>query len=143
MNEHMVIRSLIEERARAIHDRHAEAVLHYYSEDVVNFDLAPPLAYRGREATDPAELKRWFESWSGPINLSFEQLTVHRADKVAFAHGLMHMTGPRNDGTHTDVWVRMTVGLEERDGTWRIVHEHQSFPTRMDGSGLSASDLTP
>jgi ketosteroid isomerase-like protein len=143
MIDDTAIRKIIEERARAIHDRDAEAAVRYYSDDAVNFDLAPPLAYRGREATDPAELKRWFDSWSGPINLSFDQLTVHRADSVAFAHGLMRMTGRRTDGTHTDVWVRMTVGLEERDGAWRIVHEHQSFPTKMDGSGLSASDLKP
>jgi len=143
MNDDTAIRKIIEERARAIHDRDAEAVLRFYSDDVVNFDLAPPLAYRGRAATDPAELKRWFDSWSGPIKLTFDQLTVHRADNVAFAHGLMRMTGLRTDATRTDVWVRMTVGLEERDGAWKIVHEHQSFPTKMDGSGLSASDLKP
>jgi uncharacterized protein (TIGR02246 family) len=143
MIDDTAIRKIIAERARAIHDRDAEAAVRYYSDDVVNFDLAPPLAYRGREATDPAELKSWFDSWGGPINLTFHQLAVHRADGVAFAHGLMRMTGPRTDGTQTDVWVRITLGLVEHDGAWRIVHEHQSFPTKMDGSGLSASDLKP
>ena len=141
MDDDSAILKIIKQRARAIHDRDAEAALAYYSDDVVNFDLAPPLAYRGREAINPAELKLWFESWSGPINLSFDQLTVHRSDGVAFVHGFMRMTGRRADGTDTDVWVRMTMGLEHRDGAWTIVHEHQSFPTKMDGSGLSASEL--
>lgn len=143
MIDDTAIRELIEARARAIHDRDAETTVGYYADDVVLFDLPPPLAYRGREATDPAELARWFDSWSSPIDLTFDDLTVHRAGTVAFAHALMRMTGQRTDGTRTDVWVRMTIGLEEREGVWKIVHEHQSFPTRMDGSGLSASDLTP
>ena len=115
----------------------------FYAEDIVNFDLAPPLAYRGREATDPAELQGWFDSWAGPIDLTFDQIVIFAANDIAFAHCLMRMAGTRTDKTETDVWARMTLGLQKRQGDWKIVHEHQSFPTRMDGSGLSASDLTP
>jgi ketosteroid isomerase-like protein len=143
MSDDTGIRKVIEDRATAIRNRDADAAVRYYSEDAVNFDLAPPLAYRGPEATDPAELRGWFESWSGPIGLTFDRLEIHHADEIAFVHGLMRMTGPRVDGSQTDVWVRITLGLEKQDGTWRIVHEHQSFPTKMDGSGLSASDLKP
>jgi ketosteroid isomerase-like protein len=53
------IRKLLEERARLIADKNAEGALRFYADDVVNFDLAPPLAYRGTEATDPRELQRW------------------------------------------------------------------------------------
>jgi ketosteroid isomerase-like protein len=143
MSEDALIQQMILDRAQAIHERCAEAAVSFYAEDIVNFDLAPPLAFRGHEATDPAALQTWFDSWTGPIDLSFDQLTVRIGGDVAFAHGLMRMTGPRVDGTRTDVWARMTLGLEKRDGAWKIVHEHQSFPTRMDGSGLSASDLHP
>ena len=52
MTDDPAIRKIIEEPARAIHDRDAEAAVRYYSDDVVNFDLAPPLAHRGREATN-------------------------------------------------------------------------------------------
>jgi ketosteroid isomerase-like protein len=115
----------------------------FYSDDVVNFDLAPPLAYRGPEATDPAELQGWFDSWDGPIGLAFDQLTIRVDGGLAVAFGLLHMTGLRTDGSETDVWVRFTASLERSSGRWKITHEHQSFPTRMDGSGMSASDLKP
>ena len=131
------------DRAQAIHERNAEDAVSFYADDIVNFDIAPPLAYRGREATDPAELQGWFDSWAGSINLSFEQVFVHVADNIAFAHCLMRMVGPRTDNTHTDVWARMTLGFRKHGGDWKIVHEHQSFPTKMDGSGLSVSDLKP
>jgi ketosteroid isomerase-like protein len=143
MTDDEAIEHIILDRARAIYERNAADAVSFYADDVVNFDLAPPLAYRGHEATSPAELQSWFDSWTGPINLSFNQLIIRTGGDVAFAHGLMRMTGPRTDGTQTDVWARMTICLEQRDGGWKIVHEHQSFPTKMDGSGLSASDLRP
>lgn len=143
MSEEAEIRALIEERANAIRNKNAIAAVVFYSDDVVNFDLAPPLAFRGDEATDPHELQVWFDSWVGPIGLSFDRLIVRCAGDVAFAHGLLHMTGLRTDSTETDVWARMTLCLERRTGSWKIVHEHQSFPTLMDGSGLSASGLKP
>lgn len=137
------IRNLLEARALCIRDKDAEAALRFYAEDVVNFDLAPPLAFRGREATNPAELRGWFQTWDGSIGLALDQLEIRASGNLAFAYGLLHMTGRRTDRSETDVWARFTVGLERRSGEWMIVHEHQSFPTRMDGSGMSASDLQP
>ena len=61
----------------------------------------------------------------------------------AVAFGFVQMTGRRTDGSDADFWARMTVCLERASGQWKIVHEHQSFPTKMDGSGLSADDLRP
>lgn len=143
MSDETEIRALLDERARIIGGKDAVAALRYYSDDVVNFDLAPPLAQRGREATEPAELQGWFDTWSGPIGLAFAQLEVRAAGNLAFAFGFLHMTGDRTDGTYTDIWARFTAGFERRSGEWKIVHEHQSFPTMMDGTGKSASDLHP
>ena len=55
----------------------------------------------------------------------------------------IHMAGKRTDGSYTDMWARFTTCLERRAGAWMIVHEHQSFPTMMDGSGKAASGLKP
>ena len=143
MSDEAEVRELLGARAERIRRRDAGGAVSFYAEDVVHFDLAPPLAYRGREATDPAELQAWFDTWNGPVGLSFRDLEVRVGGDVALTYGLLHMTGLRTDGSHTDVWVRITVGLERRAGRWSIVHEHQSFPTRMDGSGLSADDLAP
>ena len=62
MSDEAEIRMLLDERARITGERNAEAAVRYYSEDSVNFDLAPPLAYRGREASDPAKLQDWFDT---------------------------------------------------------------------------------
>jgi ketosteroid isomerase-like protein len=75
--------------------------------------------------------------------MTFDQLDTRVSGDLAVGFGFLHMSGRRTDGSVTDVWARLTVGLERRSGEWRIVHEHQSFPTRMDGSGKSATDLKP
>jgi ketosteroid isomerase-like protein len=143
MSDENAIKDLLEARARVIGNKDAGAAVGFYANDIVNFDLAPPLAYRGRAATDPAELQGWFDTWDGPIALEFDQLEIRATDDLGLAFGFLHMTGTRTDGSRTDIWARFTAGLERRSGEWMIVHEHQSFPTMMDGSGRSASDLQP
>ena len=143
MSNETEIRSLLDARARRIHDKDAEGALRFYAEDVINFDLAPPLAYRGQEAINPAELQKWFETWDGPIGVAFDQLEIRVAGNLALAFGFLHLAGRRTDGSDTDVWARITLGLERRSNGWTIVHEHQSFPMRMDGSEKAASDLKP
>jgi len=137
------VRDVLERRAQAIHDRDAASALSFYSRDVVNFDLAPPLAQRGAEATEPAALQDWFDTWDGAIEQEMSSLDVRVEGSIGFAFGFLHLSGKRTDGSFTDVWVRLTVGLSRSSGAWLILHEHQSFPTMMDGSGRSASDLKP
>ena len=60
------IRSLLEQRAHAVRAKDAEAAVRPYASEVVNFDLAPPLAQRGEEMTNPARIGHWLETWSGP-----------------------------------------------------------------------------
>jgi ketosteroid isomerase-like protein len=143
MSDDAAIRELLDQRARAIQDKDAVQVLCWYAPNIVNFDLAPPLAQRGREATDPSVLQSWFDTWDGPIGIAFDPHEVRAAGDLAFTFGFLHLTGKRTDGSHTDAWARFTIGLERSAGAWRIVHEHQSFPTLMDGSEKSASDLKP
>ena len=68
------IRSLLEARARQINGKSAEGELSCYSEDIVNFDMAPPLTYRGPEAIDPAGLQACFDTLKGSISITFDQL---------------------------------------------------------------------
>ena len=122
------IRSLLEQRARAIRDKDAEAAVRSYAEDAVNFDLAPPLAQRGKGATDPEQQRQWFATWQGPIGLRLSDTTVRVEGNTAFAFGFVHMTGKRTDGSHTDVWARSTVCLEKRGTGWKIVHRPHLVP---------------
>jgi hypothetical protein len=84
-------------------------------------------------------------------------LSITASDHVAFSHSrcaglsrptrsasaLNHMTGTRTDGEHTDLWFRGTVCFRKTGGIWKIIHEHNSVPLYMDGTGKAATDLAP
>jgi PhnB protein len=105
----------------------------------VAYSLAPPLV-----AEDDARgLDAWFATWRGPIGWEIDALDVAVSGDVAFAHGLVRMTGTKTDGEQVDLWFRQTLGLREVRGAWKIVHEHHSVPFYMDGSFRAATDLKP
>ena len=143
MNDEAMIHSLLEERAEATRAKDAKAAVKAYAEDVVNFDLAPPLAQRGKEATDPAIAQQRFDTWGGPIGVELKDVSVRVEGDIAFAYGFIHLLGKRTNGERTDAWARSTVCLQRRSGTWKIVHEHTSFPMMMDGSSKAATNLKP
>lgn len=62
---------------------------------------------------------------------------------LAVAFGLSRMSGIKTDGTKVDSWSRRTIVLRRIGGSWKIIHEHASFPMAMDGSGRAVTDLLP
>jgi PhnB protein len=134
------IRSVIESWAQAMRAKDAAGVAAHWAQDLVQFDFAPPLRTVGN---DPQGLKDWFATRRGQIGFVITELNVTSSDDVAFCHALVHLTGSRTDGSHSDVWFRETLGLRETGGVWRIVHGHESVPMHMDGSFRAAVDLKP
>ena len=143
MSEEERIRSVLNARCRAVAAKDAEASLGSYASDVVLFDLPPPLLQSSAQALDAERARAWFDTWDGPIRTELRDLVVKAEGDLAFAFGLLHMSGKRTDGSPGDFWSRTTICLERRDGEWKILHEHNSFPMLMDGSGKAATDLRP
>jgi ketosteroid isomerase-like protein len=133
------IKQAILDRNAALHDKNVAAVMASGAPGFVGYDLAPPLKSKGGKAG----LQAWFATWDGPIVHELKDLKITAGDQVAFAHGLMHMTGRKTDGEAVDLWFRQTFGLKRFRGDWRIVHEHGSVPFYMDGSFKAAVDLKP
>jgi PhnB protein len=137
------VRRVIEELAAAIRSKDAKAAVALYADDVVAFDLAPPLAIEAQEERDPANLQKWFDTWAGPIETRPHRITVRVGGDIAYAFGLRHMTGTKTDGQKVDLWFRATTCLIRRTGRWRIEHVHNSVPFAMDGSYRALLDLKP
>jgi ketosteroid isomerase-like protein len=134
------VRSVIEAWAKAMRAKAAAGVTALWADDLVQFDLAPPLQTIGN---DPQGLKEWFATWRGQIGFAIAELNVTAGEDVAFCHALIHLTGSRTDGSESDVWFRDTLGLRKAAGVWKIAHGHESVPMRMDGSFRAAIDLKP
>lgn len=137
--EHAPIRAAIDAHAAALSAKDARGVASCQAPDFVSYSLAPPLVAE----TDPKELEAWFATWRGPIGWQIDTLDVAASGDVAFAHGLVHMTGTKTDGVKVDLWFRQTLGLRKLGGAWKIAHEHDSVPFYMDGSFRASVDLKP
>jgi ketosteroid isomerase-like protein len=141
MRDESKIRELLESMHRAHHNKDANGIIAPYAEDAEVFNLAPPLAHSGR---DRAEVQAWLDTWATPIEISARNIEVTVTGDFAFAHGFLHMQGTKNGAeSPEDFWMRETVCLERRRGSWLIVHEHTSVPFYMDASTRPAFDLRP
>jgi ketosteroid isomerase-like protein len=137
------IRDLLTRRDSALACGDTAAVVAVTAPEIVSFDLQPPLRLIGAAARDPADLDAWLTTWDGPITSRFTDPVIHVSGDLAVAHGLTNLRGDKKDQGPVDVWFRSSVVLVRRASGWRIAHEHHSFPMRMDGSNLVASDLKP
>jgi PhnB protein len=137
------IRAVIESRAKALRAKDVEGVFAHQAADAVLFTMAPPLQYAGMRAFDRDGVQEWFDSFTGKIGYEIRELQIQAGAGVAFSHCLNHMTGERTDGEKTDLWFRHTLGFRKLRGAWKVVHEHESVPFYMDGSGRAALDLEP
>jgi ketosteroid isomerase-like protein len=93
------------------------------------FDVPPPLQSRGL-----AEYRKtWdlFFTYRKPSQaFDIEDLKITAGADVAFAVAIMRcgsgtLSGPAEEGGFL---FRLTVGLRNIDGDWRIMHEHHSVP---------------
>jgi ketosteroid isomerase-like protein len=125
-----VLLQRIDALGQAIRDKNIDHVLTFYADDVVVFDLRPPLDARGA-AMYRKNFERWFASFEGPIGFEMQDLRIAPGDGAAFCHYLSHITGARVGDRKADYWVRGTTCFEQRGGHWLVTHEHISMPTPM------------
>ena len=139
-----IIKSLIAARATAIANADAEAAIAPLAGDVVVYDLQPPLAFAGADARDAEELRAWLKTWkkSGP-RVEFHDSRILIDGDLCIAYGLSHMQGEKIGEGAVELWFRTTLVFKRSEDGWEIVHEHNSVPMKMDGSGLAAVDLKP
>ncbi|MFD0276231.1 YybH family protein [Kitasatospora sp. NPDC127111] len=99
----------------------------HVAEDVVSYEQAGPLGYRGRAEVREV-CRRGLDASPGPVRWDVPDLTVRTAGDLAVTWGLEHVRAPRTDGGQVETWSRGTRVFERRDGSWVLVHQHLSLP---------------
>jgi ketosteroid isomerase-like protein len=141
--EEREIRALLASRDAAIAAGDAEAAVAAVATGATSYDLPPPLAFAHEHDGAVAGLNDWFATWDGPVRSDLRDPTIHVAGDLAIAWGLANMRGVKRGEGAQDLWFRSTIVLRRTDDGWQIIHEHNSVPLRMDGSGKAATDLKP
>ena len=127
MNPEHELRDLVEERVRAVRERDSLTLAARPADDVITFDVLPPLNSRGSQAT-VEHLQTWFNGYDGPIDYSVHDVQVKAQDDLGFCSFLYHVGGTLKTGDQVNMWVRATLCCRRIDGRWRIVHDHESVP---------------
>jgi uncharacterized protein (TIGR02246 family) len=127
MSHEAAIRKLITRWAEAVHMGDLDAVLAEHDPDIVMFDVPPP--YDGLRG-----IEQYRDSWPPFFEWQFAgaifeivELNVTAGEDVAFAHALLRCGQPEEFAANPDNRLRLTIGLQKRDGRWVVTHEHHSF----------------
>lgn len=140
-NNEAAIRELIGRFAKAFRAKDIHGCMSVFAPEIVSYDILPPLQAVGAEMF----VKHWqefFESYQGPIQAEFPDISIAAGEDVAFSYCLHRITGTLKNGHKTDFWLRWTAGWCKTSGNWLIVHEQVSVPVDL-GSGKAMMDLKP
>lgn len=135
------ITALLDERSEAIRARDLDRLLACYADDIVYFDVVPPLYYAGIDALR-GRFTDWFGRWASPIGQDVTDVHVEAGGDVAAVRMLIRTSGTLATGRDVGYWVRATDILRRTDGAWSIAHEHVSLPVELP-AGTAAMDLVP
>ena len=136
------IRAVIDERMAAVRDKDAARAIACLADDVVAFELAPPLSLAADAVRDEAGFAAWLAGFE-EIGIEMRDLAIEADERVGFARALHHLTGTRVGGRPVSLWLRSTLCFRREADGWRIAHAHSSVPMLMDGSFKAAIDLAP
>lgn len=133
----MQVREIVERWAEGVRARDIEAVVSHHARDLLMFDVVGPIRLQGLDAYRRTWVEQFFPWHGGTGRFDLVDLEVSAGDDVAFATALLECAGTE-DGKRAAFTLRLTVGLEKRDGEWVVVHKHHSQPLDFDVARIGA-----
>ena len=137
------VEELYERWSSAVRRRDVDAIISFYTDDVVAFDAIMALQFEGKQA--------YRDHWQscmeycpmGDKEMVFDMhgLEIESGGDIAFVHALVQC-GYKDAGKIEASWMRMSAGLRQEAGQWKIAHEHFSSPFEMP-SGKAMFHLSP
>jgi len=116
-------------------NRDLDGLLATIDDDVVSYEMDVPLRYVG--LAEVREVCKAGLDAPGDVTFETPEVTVAVTEDLAVAWGLDRVTV---DGTPR--WSRGTRVFRRTDGTWKMVHQHLSYPNDP-ATGKAATDLEP
>ena len=136
------IRQLIQARLAAISAKDALGAIACLADDVVAFEMVPPLALPPGAARDSAGFGAWLASFDR-VSVEMRDVKIEVDGSVGFAHALHHLSGTRARGAQVSIWMRSTLCFRREAGGWKIAHAHTSVPFYPGPEPRAAFDLKP
>jgi uncharacterized protein (TIGR02246 family) len=135
------IRGWLDRWTKAFKEKDADAVMALYADDVIAYDVVPPLQYVGKAAYR-ADYQQLFSQYGDNLNVEIRDLHVGATGELGYAAGLELISGTLKHGQKSAVWLRFTSLLRKSDGRWLDFYDHVSVPVEIE-SGKAMLDLKP
>ncbi len=140
IGDHDDIRALLNDWAKALREKNADAIIGCQSETVRHFSLAPPLEEIGSHRDG---LQAWLDTWDGDLIFEIRNTDLRVGGDTAWCSALAKLGGKKIGQGERAFWMRLTVAFAREQGRWLIVHIHESVPFSMQGQPLAIFDLQP
>src|SRR4051794_14491236 len=116
------IRDLYDRWAKAFEAGDVNGIMSVYApgDAVVAYDVVPPLQYKGKDAYRK-DYQEFLNQYDGPVHVEYRDTRIFSSGDVAFIHTLERFTGKLKGGQQSDLWLRVTSGLQKINGKWLIV----------------------
>ena len=135
------IRGWIDKWRKAVSAKDVDGVMELYTDDVVAYDVVPPLQYVGKAAYR-ADYQQFFSQYESDLHVETRDLQVGASGELAYATGLQMISGTLKHGGKSGAWVRFTSLYRKVDGKWLDFHDHVSVPADIE-SGKAMLELNP
>jgi len=142
-NDEAEIRQLLDQWTKAFRTKDIHGIMSIYEtgNDLVAYDIVPPLQYTGFDAYKK-DYQDFLDQFQGGLDVEVREVSIVAGDTVAFSRGLERITGTLKSGEKFDAWMRFTECYRKSHGHWLAIHDHISVPVDF-ASGKALLDLKP
>jgi uncharacterized protein (TIGR02246 family) len=135
------IQTWLDQWKQAFTEKNLDAIMALYADDVVAYDVVPPLQYLGKEAYRK-DYESFLAQYAGNLHVEFKDLHFGGSGDLGYATGLELIGGTLKSGEKSEVWLRFTSICRKANGKWLDFHDHVSVPANME-SGKAMLELKP
>ena len=135
------IRVWLDRWTKAFSKQDVDSIMALYADDVVAYDIVPPLQYIGKAAYR-ADYQQFFSQYEGDLHVEVRDLHLGAIGDLGYAAGLELISGTLRNGQKASVWLRFTSLFRKSDGHWLDFHDHVSVPADI-ASGKAMLDMKP
>jgi uncharacterized protein (TIGR02246 family) len=135
------IRDWLDRWTKAFAKQDVDAIMALYADDVIAYDIVPPLQYIGKDAYR-ADYQQFFSQYEGNLHVEVRDLHVNATGDLGYAAGLELISGTLKSGQKSSIWLRFTSLFRKLDGHWLDFHDHVSVPADIE-TGKAMLDLKP
>jgi uncharacterized protein (TIGR02246 family) len=135
------IRGWLDRWTKAFSTKDADEIMALYADDVIAYDVVPPLQYVGKAAYR-ADYQQFLSQYEDNLKVEVRDLHVGASGDLGYAAGLELISGTLKNGRKSEVWLRFTSLFRKSGGRWLDFHDHVSVPADIE-SGKAMLEMKP